>query len=77
MVFEEDFIVIIECGVGVEIAIIDAKVKTHVIKDITGIIINFFLGCGKPINEPVERVVLTNPLVDELGVFRRDIGSGT
>ena len=77
MIFEDDFIVVIECGLGVEFTIIDAKIETHVIKDITGIVIHFFLGCGEPINEPVERVVLANPLIDKLGVFRRDIGNGT
>ena len=73
MVFEENLVVVIECRVGVEFAIVDPKVETHVIKDVAGFVVYFFLGCGKSINEPIERIVLANPLVDKLGVFWRDI----
>jgi hypothetical protein len=73
MVLEENLIVVIECGVGVEFAIVDTKIETHVIKDVTGFVVHFFLGCGKSIDEPIERIVLSNSLVDELGVFRRNI----
>ena len=64
---------VIECGVGIELAVVDPKVETHVIKDVAGFVVYFFLGCRKSVNEPIECVVFANPLVDELGVFWRDI----
>jgi len=73
MVFEENFVVVIECGVGVEFAIVDPKVETHVIKDVAGFVIYFFLSCGKSVNKPIESIVLANPVVDKLGVFWRDV----
>ena len=76
MIFEEDFVVVIECGVGIEFAIVDPKVETHVIKDVAGFVVYFFLGCRKSVNEPIERIILADSLVDKLGVFWRDICYG-
>lgn len=76
MILEENLIVVIECGFGIELAIIDAEIETHVIKDISGFVVHFFLGGGKSVDEPIERIVLTNPLIDEFGVFWRNVGFG-
>jgi len=73
MIFEENFVVVVECGFGIEVPIVDPEIETHVIKDIAGFVIHLFLGCGKSIHEPIERIVLANPLVDKFGVFWRDI----
>ena len=67
---------VIECGVDVEFTIVDTEIETHIIKDVTGLVVHLFLGCRKSIDEPVEPIVLTNPLIDELGVFRRNVGHG-
>lgn len=76
MVLEENLIVVIECRVGVEFAIVDTEIETHVIKDIAGFVVHFQLSRGKSIDEPVEPIVLTNSLVDKLGVFQRNVGDG-
>ena len=34
VIFEENLVMIIECKISVEVAIVDPKVETHVIKDI-------------------------------------------
>ena len=76
MIFEENLVMVIERGVCVEVTVIDPKIKTHVVEDITSFIIHLFLGSGESIHEPIEGIILTNSLIDELGVLWRDISHG-
>ena len=65
---------VIECRIGVEVAIVDPKVETHVVKDIAGLVIHFLLGCRESVHEPIEGIVLADPLVNEFGVLWRNSG---
>lgn len=65
---------VIESGVGVKVVIVVPKVETHVVEDIAGFVIDLFLSCRESIYEPIEGIVLPNPLIYELGVLRRNIG---
>ena len=68
MIFQENFVVIIECGVCIEFAIIDPKIESHVIEVFFCPVVLLQLGGRKAVHQPVYGIVFFDTLVDKAGV---------
>jgi len=54
--------------------IVVSKIKPHIKENVTRLQVDLHLRCREAIHKPIERVVLSYPVIDELGVFGRDRG---
>jgi hypothetical protein len=52
--------------------VIVSKIETHVEKHIPRLHVDLHLRSGKAVNKPVQRIVLSYAIIDELGVLGRD-----
>jgi hypothetical protein len=52
--------------------VIVPKIESHVEEHVSRLHINLHLRSGKAVNKPVQRIVLSYAIIDELGVFGRD-----
>ena len=54
--------------------IIVSEIESHIEEHVSRLHVDFHLRSGKAVNQPVQRVVLSYAIVDELGVLGRDGG---
>jgi hypothetical protein len=52
--------------------VIVSEIESHIEEHVSRLHVNLHLRSGKAINKPVQRVVLSYAIIDELGVLARD-----